>query len=133
MNAQRWVLASIDDDPVPAVLRETVSGRYTVLADTIVFANGGQGYHSRALRVEPFGAQPPETTRSTTAFTYEMPGASLASSAPAGLVVITYKCPDDVLADCIPGPHLTGLRNASALTLRSTFESPEKELRYVRR
>ena len=128
MNQRRFILASIDGDPLPAVEHENVSGRYVALADTIVFTSVTRGFHTRVVRVEPSSAQPPETTRSTTEFTYESssPGAE-------GNISIFYVCPDGVLADCLAGPHLSGTLGEATLTLRELHLSPDRERQYVRR
>ncbi len=128
MNHRRFILASIDGDPLPAVEHENVSGRYMALADTIVFTSPTRGFHTKVVRVEPSTAQPPETTRSTTEFTYE------SSSSGAGAnISISYVCRDDVLADCLAGPHLSGTLGETTLTLRELHLSPDRERQYVRR
>lgn len=128
MNHRRFILASIDGDPLPAVEHENVSGRYVALADTIVFTSATRGFHTKVVRVEPSTAQPPETTRLTTEFTYESPGFG-----PEESISISYVCRDDVLADCLAGPHLTGTLGETTLTLRELHLSPDRERQYVRR
>lgn len=128
MNHRRFILASIDGDPLPAVEHQTVSGRYVALADTIVFTSATRGFHTRVVRVEPTTAQPPETVRSTTEFTWEPSSANAEAN-----IAITYVCPDDVLADCLAGPHLSGTLGETTLTLRDLNLSPERERHYVRR
>lgn len=128
MNHRRFILASIDGDALPAVEHENVSGRYVALADTIVFTSATRGFHTKVVRVEPSTAQPPETTRSTTEFTYESAGIG-----PEGSISISYVCRDDVLADCLAGPHLSGTLGETTLTLRELHLSPDRERQYVRR
>lgn len=128
MNHRRFILASIDGDPLPAVEHENVSGRYMALADTIVFTSTTRGFHTKVVRVEPSTAQPPETTRSTTEFTWES-----SPSGADGNISISYVCRDDVLADCLAGPHLSGTLGETTLTLRELHLSPDRERQYVRR
>jgi hypothetical protein len=133
MNQRRFVLESIDGIALPAVEHETVSGRYVVLADTIVFVSSTRGFHTRVVRVEPTIAQPVETVRTTTEFTYELTGSAPASSPPAGSVSLTYVCGIGALDDCLQGPHLSGVLHETTLTMHVLHQSPERERRYVRR
>lgn len=133
MNHRRFVLASIDGVPLPAVEYETVSGRYVAVADTIVFVSSTRGFHTRVVRVEPTIAQPVETVRSTTEFTYEFTATTPASSVPTGSILLTYVCGNDVLQDCLPGPHLSGVLHETSLSIHLLHQSPERERQYVRR
>ena len=133
MNHRRFVLASIDGVPLPAVEHETVSGRYVALADTIVFVSSTRGFHTRVVRVEPTIAQPVETVRSTTEFTYELTESTPASSPPVGSISLTYVCGIGTLADCLQGPHLSGVLHEATLNMHVLHQSPERERRYVRR
>lgn len=133
MNHRRFILTSIDGIALPALEHETVSGRYVALADTVVFTSRTRGVHARVYRVEPFTSQPPETIRVSTPFTYEINRYTEDSSLPAGTILMTYVCGDDALADCLAGPHLSGLVADNVLKLHVLHLSPERERRYVER
>lgn len=133
MNHRRFILTSIDGIALPALEHETVSGRYVALADTIVFTSRTRGVHTRMYRVEPKTSQPPETIRVSTPFTYEISEYVEDSSLPAGTIVMTYVCGDGPLADCLAGPHLSGLVSDNVMTLHVLHLSPEHERRYVER
>lgn len=133
MNHRRFILTSIDGNALPALEHETVSGRYLALADTIVFTSRTRGVHTHVYRVEPFTSQPPETIRVSTAFTYEIDRYVEDSSLPAGTILVTYVCGDDALADCLAGPHLSGLVADNVMKLHVLHLSPERERQYVER
>lgn len=133
MNHRRFILASIDGTALPAIEHETVSGRYIALADTIVITSRTRGLHTRVTRIEPTTSQPPETIRVSTVFTYEINESLDDSSAPAGTIVMTYVCGDNPLADCLAGPHLSGVLADNVMKLHNLHLSPERERRYVER
>lgn len=133
MNHRRFVLTSIDGAALPALEHQTVSGRYLAVADTIVFTSATRGFHTRVVRVEPTNTQPVEITRSTTEFTYEFQTTGFDVPPPAGSIALSYVCPNDIVGDCLPGPHLGGILHETSLSLRVLHQSPERERLYIRR
>lgn len=133
MNHRRFVLTTIDGAALPALEHETVTGRYYALADTIVFTSATRGFHTHVTRVEPTIAQPIETVRASTEFTYEVNRYTEDSSLPANTILITYVCGDGALADCLAGPHLSGTIVGNDLELHILHLSPERDRRYVER
>lgn len=133
MNHRRFILSSIDGIALPALEHETVSGRYVALADTIVFTSATRGVHTRVYRVEPTSAQPIETFRQSSVFTYEVNRYTEDSSLPACTIVLNYACEGGPLADCLAGPHVSGLLADGTMTLHILYQSPERERRYVER
>lgn len=133
MNHRRFILSNIDGVALPALEHETVSGRYIALADTIVFTSATRGVHTRVYRVEPTTAQPVETIRLSSTFTYEVNRYTQDSSLPAGTIVLNYACEGGPLADCLAGPHASGLLADGTMTLHILYQSPQRERRYVER
>jgi hypothetical protein len=52
---------------------------------------------------------------------------------PTGAIVVTYVCPGGALADCLAGPHMSGLLADNTMKLHILYQSPERERRYVER
>lgn len=133
MNHRRFILTNIDGIALPALEHETVTGRYVALADTIVFTSGTRGIHTRVYRVEPKIAQPVETIRLSSAFTYEVSPYTEDSSLPAGTITVTYICMGGPAGDCLAGPHVSGLLTDHIMKLHILHRSPERERRYAER
>jgi hypothetical protein len=102
----RYVLSTIDGNPLPATESDGEGFRVTVLADTMVFNSRSRGLSIRKGRFTRPGEDEPESADWTATFEYRVDD---------GKVSITFDCPPG--ASCIEGPHLRGTVLPGALRL----------------
>jgi hypothetical protein len=104
LQGELYVLESIGGDPLPAAYAVNQVSDHRILADTVAFAANGTGV--RRTTYDDDAVNGGSYVRDTE-FTWAEAG---------GRVNVSYRCPNDVLADCLPAPHLSGPRTNAALT-----------------
>ncbi len=95
--AERYVLRSIDDDPLPAVFRDGDFATLSIIADTLFLAVDGTGYEVQLLESMSKTDGQAHTYTSVSDLEYTVTD---------GNISVAYECPD--MASCIAPPHLVG-------------------------
>ena len=95
--AERYVLRSIDDDPLPAVFRDGDFATLSIIADTLFLAVDGTGHEVQLLESISKADGQAHTYTSVSDLEYTVTD---------GNISVAYECPD--MASCIAPPHLVG-------------------------
>lgn len=94
-----YALTSVGGEPVPTILFAFEGTTVLVLADTLRFSSHAPGTHVRHQEVtQTSDPGSPRVQRYESEFGYRITG---------DRIEISYVCPP--LANCVPGPHLTGV------------------------
>jgi hypothetical protein len=95
--AERYVLRSIDGDPLPAVFRDGDFATLSIIADTLFLAVDGTGYEVQLL----------ESISKADGHSHAYSSVSdLEYTVTDGNISVAYECPD--MASCIAPPHMVG-------------------------
>jgi hypothetical protein len=100
------VLASVANDPLPALLYSFAGGSVHIISQSIRFGPKGSGSITETTEVVPLaGGEPAEGPKSVTF--------GIQWVEKDGRVEVNFSCSPD--ADCLPGPHLIGRIEGTAI------------------
>lgn len=103
-----YVLQSVGENPLPALLPTTSNWRYRVVADTVVLRTDGSGVHVRWSQSFQSGTAEPAPTRWEIGLGYRIAEST---------IEITIICPPNAL--CTAGPHMIARREGDGLRVEA--------------
>lgn len=112
--AGRFVLETVDGEPLPAVMVTHDHGATYILADTVWLATDGIGERHTTYRTTDYQAS--NVYRSENPFTYVRDGTGIR---------ITFDCNDVTImaASCVAPPHMVGNVGATRMVLRDLHDN----------